>query len=162
MLDSILFWLWLAGFCIMSLPVFFGWLINSALLGDSCDTWWRRKMFAWYTFVGFVTTWLWPIGVAGFILYGINEKRRKRKWNKVWNHKKATVPNYWRNAYLVINGSASDIEVRVLDWEFSKFSPGQARLAISQADSRFWADGKETIVYWPNADLEFLPEKEKI
>lgn len=155
-----LFWVWLVGFIPMSLITIFGYLLNVGFLGDSSDKWYRRRMFVWFTFLGFVTTWLWPIGVAGFVIADLYSKNKTRKWNKVWKHKKATVPNYWKNYYLILNGQVTDIKVRVLDWEYSEFSPGKARLGLWTGDSRFWADGKQVIVYWPNKDLEPVPEKE--
>lgn len=158
--DSVLFWIWMIGFFCISPIVFFAWALNSTFLGDSCDTWYRRKMFAWYTFLGFVMTWLWPIGLAGFGIYEYVTTSKKRRWDKKWAEKKATVPNYWKNYYLIINGNVSDIQVRVLDWEYSEYLPGKARLALYRGDSRFWADkGKEILVYWPNKDLEPIPEK---
>jgi len=158
--DSVLFWIWLVGFVLLSVPTFFAWIMNSALLGDSMDKWYRRRMFVWFTFLGFVMTWLWPVGILAATIWELYKKNKKRKWDKVWNHKKATVPNYWKNYYLIINGVVSDIQVRVLDWEL-EYSKGKARLALWRGDQRFWADGgKEIIVYWPNKDLEPIPEKE--
>jgi 4-amino-4-deoxy-L-arabinose transferase-like glycosyltransferase len=154
--DSVLFWIWLVGFALLSIPVFFAWILNSAFLGDSTDKWYRRRMFALYTLVGFVMTWLWPVGIVGMGCISLYKKNKQRKWDKVWKHKKATVPNYWKNYHLIIDGKVTDIQVRVLDWDFYN---GNARLAIWRGDSRFWCDGKEIIVYWPNKDLEPIPEK---
>jgi hypothetical protein len=153
--DSVLFWIWFSGFVAISPIVYVVWILNSAFLGDSMDAWYRRKMFAWFTFLGFVMTWLWPIGVTGFLLHSENLKRKRRNWNKVWNHKKETVPNYWKNYYLILNGNVTDIQVKVLDWDYSQ---GHARLVIWTGDSRFWCEGKEIIVFWPNTDLEPIPE----
>lgn len=155
--DSVLFWIWLVGFCIVSLPVFVIWLFNSAFLGDSSDKWYRRRMFVWFTFLGFVMTWLWPIGLIGWGIYECYKRNKQRKWDKKWAEKKATVPNYWKDYYLILNDNVTDIKVRILDWDYYN---GKARCALSRVDSRFWADkGKEILVYWPNTDLEPVPEK---
>jgi hypothetical protein len=159
-LDSVLFWIWFAGFCVMSLPVFFIWAINSAFLGDSMNAWYRRKMFIWFTFLGFVMTWFWPIGLIGFGIYESYDAVKQRRWDKKWAEKKATVPNYWRDVYLILDGNVTDIQCRVLDWEYSKYLPGKARLALWRGDSRFWCEGKEVVVWWPNKDLELIPEKD--
>jgi hypothetical protein len=156
-IHSVLFWIWLVGFIAMSFPVFFAWLLNSAFLGDSTNRWYRWRMFVWFTFVGFVMTWLWPIGLASVGIYELYKKEKKRRWNKVWQHKKATVPNYWKNYYLILDGNVTDIQVRVLDWNYVN---NRARLALWRGDQRFWGDGKEIIVHWPNKDLEPIPEKE--
>jgi hypothetical protein len=157
--DSVLFWIWAVGFCLVSIPVFLIWMVNSAFLGDSCDAWYRRKMFAWFTFLGFVMTWLWPIGLIGFGIYEWYTTSKQRKWNKKWAEKKATVPNYWKNYHLILNGNVTDIQVRILDWDYYN---GKARCALWRGDSRFWADkGKEILVYWPNKDLQPIPEKEE-
>lgn len=157
--DSALFWVWFVGFCVMSLPTFFAWLFNSAFLGDSSDKWYRRRMFAWFTFLAFVMTWLWPVGLTGFFIYEWYTTEKKRRWKKVWNHKKATVPHYWRDVYLILDGNVTNIQARVLDWEYSEYIPGKARLALWRGDSRFWCEGKEIVIHWPNKDLEFIPEK---
>jgi len=155
--DSFLFWIWVGGFLILSPIVFLAWIFNCAFLGDSVDTSYRRRMFAWFTFLGFVMTWLWPIGLIGFLVYESYTKHKKGKWNKIWKHKKATVPNYWKNYYLILDGNVTDIQVRVLDWDYVN---GNARLAMWTGDQRFWAEGKEIIVYWPNTDLELIPDKD--
>lgn len=124
------------------------------------DAWYRRKMFAWYTFLGFVMTWLWPVGLIGLGIREWYSTAKQRRWDKKWAEKKATVPNYWKKYHLIINGVVSDIQVKVLDWEYSKYITGMARLVIWTGDSRFWCDGKEIIVYWPNKDLQPIPEKD--
>jgi hypothetical protein len=159
-INPVLFWIWFAGLWAMSLPVFFVWVLNSAFLGDSCDKWFRRRMFVWFTFLGFVMTWLWPVGLVGFGIYEFYTRRKQAKWDKKWAEKKATVPHYWRDAYLILDGNVTDIQVRILDWELD-YSAGKARLALWRGDSRFWADkGKEILVYWPNKDLQLIPEDE--
>lgn len=155
--DSVLFWIWLAGFLLLSIPTFFAWMLNSAFLGDSMDKWYRRRMFVLYTFVGFMMTWLWPIGIVVMGSISLYKKNKQRKWDKVWKQKKATVPNYWRDVYLILDGKVTDIQCRVLDWDYYN---GKSRLALWRGDSRFWCDGKEVIVYWPNKDLHLIPEKE--
>jgi hypothetical protein len=156
MFHGPLFWVWFTGFCLMSIPVFLVWFVNSTFLGDSMDKWYRRRMFAWFTFLGFVFTWLWPVGLAGAAIWSAYKWDKQRRWDKVWNQKKATVPNYWKNYHLIIDGNVSDIQVRVLDWDYYN---GKARLAMWRGEQRFWAEGKEIIVYWPNNDLEPIPEK---
>lgn len=158
LIHSWLFWVWFVGFVPMSLITFCGWILNVGFLGDASNKWYRRRMFVWLTFLGFVMTWLWPVGLIGFALYELYSNRKQRKWDKVWKHKKATVPNYWKNYYLILNGNVTDIQVRVLDWDYVN---GRARLALWRGDSRFWCDGKEIIAYWPNKDLEPIPEKEE-
>lgn len=155
-IHSVLFWIWAAGFCAMSLPVLLMWFIHSTFLGDSMDAGYRRKMFVWFTFLGFVMTWLWPIGLICFGIHEFYKKEKQRRWDKKWAEKKEIVPNYWKNYHLIINGIVSDIQVRVLDWNYVN---GDARLAMWRGEQRFWADGKEIIVYWPNKDLEPIPEK---
>lgn len=158
--DSVLFWIWLAGFVAMSIPVSFVWMINCTFLGDSSDNSYRRKMFWLFNLYAVGMTWFWPIGLIVLGLIDGKTRRRKAKRAKIWAHKKETVPNYWKNYYLIINGTVSDIQVRVLDWEYSKFIPGKARLAMWGGEQRFWAEGKEIIVYWPNKDLEPIPDDE--
>lgn len=155
--DSVWFWIWFVGFLPMSVITFFAWILNCTLLGDSMDKWYRRRMFVWYTFLGFVSTWLWPIGLLGFCTFTYVEREKQRRWDKKWAEKKATVPNYWRDVYLILNGQVTDIQCRVLDWDYYN---GDARLALWRGDSRFFGHkGTEVIVYWPNKDLEFIPEK---
>jgi len=161
MLESILFWIWLAGFIILSPFVFFGWVLGCQLTGDSMDKAWRIKQCTLLTVGSFFFIWLWPLGIVVLYLSGVYKKRKQAKWDKKWAEKKAVVPNYWKNYYLIINGNVSDIQVRVLDWEFSEYIPGKARLAMWRGEQRFWAEGKEIIVYWPNKDLEPIPEKEE-
>lgn len=155
--DSVLFWIWFIGFIPMSIMTFVAYFLNVGFLGDSSDKWYRRRVFVWLTLLGFVMTWLWPVGLLGFGVYELYKKDKQRKWDKKWAEKKATVPNYWKNYYMILNGAVTDIQVRVLDWDFYN---GDARLAIWRGDSRFWADGKEVIVYWPNKDLKPIPEKD--
>jgi len=156
MFNEPLFWIWFTGFALLSIPVFIVWMLNSALLGDSCDKWYRRRMFVWFTFLGFAFTWLWPVALVGAGIYSAYKWDKKRRWDKVWKQKKATVPNYWKNYHLIIDGNVTDIQVRVLDWDFHN---GKARLAMWRGEQRFWAEGKEIIVYWPNKDLAPIPEK---
>ena len=159
--HSVLFWIWLVGFIPMSAMTSFAYLFNVAFLGDSMDKWYRRRMFVWFTFLGFVMTWAWPVGILGFVIADQIKRAKKRKRDRIWKQKKATVPNYWRNVYLILDGKVTDIQCRVLDWEYSEYLPGKARLALWRGDSRFWADkGKEIIVWWPNKDLQLIPEKE--
>lgn len=155
--DSVLFWIWLVGFVPMSVMTFFAWIFNVGFLGDATNKWYRRRMFVWMTFLGFVMTWFWPIGLIGWGIYELYKKEKKRRWDKVWNYKKATVPNYWKNYYLILDGKVTDIQVRILDWDYYN---NKARCALWRGDSRFWCDGKEVIVYWPNKDLEPIPEKD--
>lgn len=159
MFDSPWFWIWLAGFAILSPFVFFAWVLGCQLTGDSTNTAWRIKQCLLITVGCFFFIWLWPLGILAFILSDVLRKRKTAKRKKIWEKKKATVPNYWKNYYLIINGNVTDIQVRVLDWEYSKYSPDKARLAMWSGDNRFWADGKEVLVYWPNKDLEPIPEE---
>lgn len=160
MLYSVLFWIWLAGFVVLSPFVFFGWVLGCQLTGDSMDRAWRIRKCIQITVGCFFFIWFWPAGIIVVLLSDLYKKRKKAKWDKKWAEKKATVPNYWKKYYLIINGTVSDIQVKVLDWEYSKYSPGKARLVIWTGDQRFWADGKEIVVYWPNTDLEPIPEKD--
>ena len=160
--DSFLFWIWLAGFLLLSPVVFFAWMFNSAFLGDSTDKWYQTYMFVWFTFLGFVMTWLWPIGLPGFLAFEANSKRKSRKWDKVYKYKKATVPHYWEEAYIrnskVLNGA----KVRILDWEIQ---PGMTRVSSWDGKlitrSRFLKHIKQAVLLWPTADLELIPEKVK-
>lgn len=157
LVHSWLFWIWVAGFIVMSPIAFFMWTFGCTMATDSTHKPTVIKMQLYYTFLAFVMTWLWPIGLLGSGIAKRYEIMKKRRWDKKWAEKKATVPNYWKNYYLILDGKVTDIQVRVLDWNYYN---NKARLAIWLGDQRFWADGKEIIVYWPNADLEPIPEKE--
>ncbi|AXH49296.1 hypothetical protein HWB76_gp106 [Streptomyces phage Blueeyedbeauty] len=158
--DSVLFWIWFGGFLLLSIPTSIAWLFNMAFLGDSMDKSYQRRMGVVFTLCAIGMTWFWPIGLIVFVSIDQYKKAKQRKWDRVWKQKKATVPNYWKNYYLILNGNVTDIQVRVLDWDYYG---GKARLAMWRGEQRFWAEGKEIIVYWPNTDLEPIPEdKEKV
>lgn len=158
--DSVLFWLWFIGFLAVSPIVFFAWVFNSAFLGDSTDSWYQTYMFVWFTFLGFVMTWLWPIGVPLFLAFDWNRKRKEKRWKNIFNEKKKRVTNYWRDAYLRNSENLDGVRVRILDWEFE---PGITRVSSWNSKlitkSRFRKRIKEAILLWPTEDLELIPEK---
>ena len=102
MFHSVWFYIWAIGFCVMSPFALFAWAFGCAIATDSTNKWFVIRTQLWITFVCFVMTWLWPIGLPIFLIAGFIDDRKIAKKNAAYEEKLSQGKNYGKK-YRVVN-----------------------------------------------------------